>query len=462
MTDRRRPASPGPSWIARTRSLRTLPAATVTATATAVALLVSGCGVIPGGADEAREPVTVMTFAPESTEATNKPGMPAMAKAYARWVNSDGGIDGHELRVISCNERNTRVGALACARQAVDEEVDAVVGSYSQHGDSVLAPLEAAGIPFIGGFGVSEEEFNSNMSYPVNGGQATLLVGNGLQLADVCRRVTLVRPDSLAGDELPPLLNAGLASADRRSTDVPAAEDATDYTEVAGRARTKAGRSAPSGTSSGAAVAPSGTSSGTPSESGDSRPGCVTAALGERTETFFDSFRRLPPDDLKVRVSSVLGSVGQSLIDRTGGPKGVFEGAFITGWYPDAGDARWDGMERVIAAHAFGDNRIDPADAGVQTTWIAYTVLSAVVESLDSDDISPEQITEALDNGVRVTTGGLTPPLRWDYEDDLDTPGFPRIVNRAVTFQVVRDGRLVAQRAGFVDVGATLANSDTG
>ena len=37
-------------------------------------------------------------------DSTNLPGMPAMAKAYARWANASGGINGHELRVLTCNE----------------------------------------------------------------------------------------------------------------------------------------------------------------------------------------------------------------------------------------------------------------------------------------------------------------------------------------------------------------------
>ncbi len=41
----------------------------------------------------------------------------------------------------------------------------------------------------------------------------------------------------------------------------------------------------------------------------------------------------------------------------------------------------------------------------------------------------------------------------------LGTPGYPRIVNPEVTFQVVRRGRLVAQKSGFVDVGRTLLDA---
>ncbi|MFI1013430.1 ABC transporter substrate-binding protein [Streptomyces sp. NPDC020965] len=456
MTGRRRSSSPRPSWIAQNPSgdartariteaagkPRTTRGTSWTAPARPAALLVAGallatgCGVLPGGGNGSRESVTVMTFAPEKTQATNLPGMPAMAKAYARWVNSDGGIDGHRLRIISCNEKNTAIGASACARRAVAEKVDAVVGSYSQHGHSFMAPLEAAGIPFIGGYGITEEEFTSYLSYPVNGGQSALLAGHGMQLADLCRHVSLVRPDSLAGDGQLELLNAGLARSGRESTDILAPEDATDYTRAAARARSKAGDPG--------------------AEADDSRPGCVTATLGERTETFFDSFRRLPDDDLSIRVSSVHGSVGQSLIDRTGGRSGAFEGAFITGWYPAGGDARWDAMREVINTHAFADNSVDPTDPGAQTTWIAYGVLRAVIEEIDSAEITPQRIAHTLDSGVRVDTGGLTPPLRWDFEDMLGTPGLPRVVNPGVTFQVVSQGRLVAQREGFVDVGKAL------
>lgn len=413
----------------------------VTTAATGASLL-TGCGVLPGATGGSREPLTVMTWAPDQTRATNMPGMPAMAQAYARWVNSQGGLDGHELRVLTCNEQNTSAGAADCARRAVRENAVAVVGSYSQNGRAFMAPLEAAGIPYIGGYGISEDEFTSPLSYPVNGGQASLIAGHGMQLAESCRKVSLVRPDTIAGDKLPGLLNSGLRKASHRSAvDIPAMEDAAEYSQQADRARTKAGH----------------------------EDGCVTAVLGERTQTFFDSFRRLPDggrrddakggDEAAVRISSVLGSVGQPVIDRTGGAHSPFEGAYVTGWYPEASDKSWAPMRKVIQEHAFADNRVDPADAGVQTTWIAYTVLREVVEGLDTDTVTAAKISHALDRGARIDTGGLTPVLRWKYEDLLGAPGFPRIVNHEVTFQVVRQGRLVAQKPGFVDVGETVLSA---
>ncbi|MGX1886080.1 ABC transporter substrate-binding protein [Streptomyces sp. NPDC055287] len=440
MTGRRSPLSTRP-LLSRTAALF------AAATATAVgASLLTGCGMLPGASGGSREPVTVMTWAPEGTSATNMPGMPAMAQAYARWANENGGLAGHELKVITCNERNSTVGAAKCAKQAVRQDAVAVVGSYSQHGRAFMAPLEVAGIPFLGGYGASDEEFTSPLSYPVNGGQTALLAGNGRQLSSDCDRVSLVRPDTVAGDDLPTLLGSGLAEGDRKTpTDIRAAEDANDYTKQARQALTSAGAFDAYGTGR----------------------GCVTAVLGDRTETFFDSFRRLEAEAPRdVGVASVLGSVGQPLVDRTGGKEGPFEGAYVTGWYPVASDARWNPMREVIREHAFADTRIDPADPGVQTTWIAYTVLKAVLEALaegggdgDKGSVSASDVAGSLNRLQGVETGGLTPTLSWRLEHMLATRDFPRIVNREVTFQVVRRGRLVAVKEGFVNVGDTLVRA---
>ncbi|WP_066925571.1 ABC transporter substrate-binding protein [Streptomyces sp. NBRC 110611] len=447
MTGRRR-SSPRPA-----RHVPTVAIVSTVACGAALASLLSGCGSLPGpGESGEKEPVTVMTWAPEETKATNMPGMPAMAQAYARWVNSRGGIRGHHLRVLTCNERNDSVAAAQCARRAVDQGAVAVVGSYSQFGRQFMSPLEVSGIPFIGGYGASAEEFESPLSYPVNGGQASLLAGNGRQLAGDCTRVVLVRPDTIQGDQMPSLLNSGLRNGSREpARDIRAPEDGTDYTPQVTRAL--------------AAVGADPAVHGSAPAGGAAAGSCIAASLGDHTDAFFDAFRRLQKEHPKVRVASVLGSVGQSLLDRTGGGSGPLEGADITGWYPAAGDRRWDPMRKVITDFAFDDNRIDPADQGVQTTWIAYTVLRALIEELDDrgvDAITAHDLQTTLDRGDRaVDTGGLTPKLRWRDEDMLAVQDFPRIVNAMVTYQVVRDGELVAARDGFVNVTGTLERRRT-
>ncbi|WP_251093863.1 ABC transporter substrate-binding protein [Streptomyces sp. Caat 7-52] len=422
MTGRRRTRT-----TPRPAPFRPVRAAALTAGAVVLcASLTAACGVIPGATGgSGDDPIKVMTWAPQDTDATNKPGMPAMALAFAKWINAHGGIDGRDLEVLTCNDQNDSVGAAKCARRAASENVVAVVGSYSQYGDSYLAPLEGAGIPYIGGYGVTNDEFTGALSYPVNGGQPALLAGLGKALAADCGNVTLVRPDSIAGDELPAMLDSGLKSGGHlEADDQLAAEDATEYGGQADQALRYATKDV-------------------------TRKGCVVPALGDRTDTFMDSFRRARANYPGVRTATVLGSVDQTVINTTGGASGPYEGAYITSWYPVATDPRWEPMKKVINEEAFGDNRIDPADAGVQTTWIAYTVLKAALEEIDGGEVSADTVRHTLNNGLRVSTGGLTPTLYWPYEGKLAGVGFPRLVNAHVTLQVVQDGKLVAARKGI-------------
>ncbi|MFB7787625.1 ABC transporter substrate-binding protein [Streptomyces vinaceus] len=403
---------------------------TLVATATG-ACLVAGCGVLPGGPGGSGSTITVMTFAPQDTKATNMPGMPGMAKAYEAWINSKGGINGHKLRVLTCNEKNTPTGAADCARKAIDEKAVAVVGSYSQHGRAFMAPLEAEGIPFIGGYGVSSEEFQSTLSYPVNGGQPALLAGAGHQLGKACSQVAIVRPDTLAGDSMPILLNAGLKlNKAPEANDIRAAEDSADYIAQAREALANS--------------------------SGGKDRGCVTAVLGERTETFFDAFRREDSKHKNPQISSVLGSVSQAVVDRTGGRESPFEGAYVTSWYPVSTDALWEPMRKVISEHAFGNDAVDPDDSGTQTTWIAYTVLSETLKRFKPDeDVTARKVARMLSQEEPVKTGGLTPDLSWRYKDMRAVAGFPRMVNGRVNFQVVQAGRLVAQQGGEASMDMT-------
>ncbi|MFE1787586.1 ABC transporter substrate-binding protein [Streptomyces sp. NPDC059525] len=459
------------------------------------ACLTTACGVLPGSSGDSGGTLTVMTFAPMGTKATNMPGMPGMAKAYERWINANGGIKGRKLRVLTCNEKNTATGAADCAREAITKKAVAVVGSYSQHGRAFMAPLEAEGIPFIGGYGVSAEEFQSTLSYPVNGGQPALLAGAGHQLGKACAQVSLVRPDTLAGDTMPVLLNAGLkANNSPEASDIRAAEDAADLMPQArealagagpggsggsggssgaggtGTKDTGAGTATPAakgdGTSkataspgpSGSAAAsssPSAPSSATAAKGSSSSKSCVTAVLGARTETFFDAFRRADTTHRNPQISSVLGSVSQALVDRTGGKESPFEGAYVTSWYPVSTDPLWAPMRKVISDEAFGDNTVEADDSGAQTTWIAYTVLNQVVQKFkDGEDVTARKVARMLNETSGISTGNLTPQLSWRYQDMRAVAGFPRLVNGRVSFQVVQQGRLVAQ-LGEQDVDMT-------
>lgn len=399
---------------------------TVAAVAGTALLLggLAGCG---GTADASEhDTVTVMTWAPEEGTVGSQAGMPALATAIAKDFNATGGIGGRKLKVLTCDEHNTSAGAVACANQAVAEGAVAVVGSYSQFGSDFMPLLEAADIPYLGGFGLSAEEFSAIYSYPVNGGYRTLLAGNGEQLVRAgCHRVAVVRPQSQLGDTMLGSLRAGLSTGQVTTVDVQVSSGLSGYAKAAVQAI------------------------------GDDQPGnCVTTALDPAsTATFFDDYRLQAPRH--TQLSSVIGSVQQSLVDSTGGAGGPLQSLLATGWYPPDSSPVWNSLHALVKAYAFTDNRINTADPGEETTWIAYEVLRKVVSGM-TGPVDAKSVRIALDSSGPIDTGGQTPPLSWGMGDQLPLAAAPRLVNTKVTFLSVQKGQLAESASGLQDVRSLL------
>lgn len=247
--------------------------------------------------------------------------------------------------------------------------------------------------------------------------------------------MTLVRPDSVTGDQFPIFLDTGLKVGGLASArDLSTPDDSFDYTSAAARA-----------------------------VGDDKHSSCVSAVLGDHTSTFFDALRRTGDSQPKVQLSSVIGSVQQSVIDSSGGPESPLEHAYITDWYPPASDPKWAEMKAAVNKYAFGDDRIDVADPGVQTTWIAYDVFAKVVRAMGAGTtVDAANVQRALDSTSHLSTGGLTPDLGWTDADMKSIPEHARMVNTEVAYQRVTKGRLVSARPGFVDLTSTLRSSTTG
>jgi ABC-type branched-subunit amino acid transport system substrate-binding protein len=138
--------------------------------AAAVAIAMSAAA---GASSRAAAPLKVMVIAPVATPIQNYPDAPAGADAAAAAINKAGGIKGRKVEVSFCNTQSQANVATACARQAVEQGVVAVVG----HG-STLTPLEepilqSAGIPDVGNwsFASPTDWTNPNM-FPRTGGSA--------------------------------------------------------------------------------------------------------------------------------------------------------------------------------------------------------------------------------------------------------------------------------------------------
>ncbi|MGF7235654.1 MAG: ABC transporter substrate-binding protein [Frankia sp.] len=106
-----------------------------------------------------------MIIAPTGTAGANYPEAVGAARAAVRALNTRGGIGGHPVTLVFCNDKNDVPTAQACAQKAADTHTLAVVSELS-FGGGVMPTLAKAGIPAVGSSGVSID--GSDLSSPIS------------------------------------------------------------------------------------------------------------------------------------------------------------------------------------------------------------------------------------------------------------------------------------------------------
>jgi ABC-type branched-subunit amino acid transport system substrate-binding protein len=370
-------------------------------------------------------PVKVMVWDPENTQGSSQPGVRYTAQAYADWINKNGGIKGGPLQLVTCNEKNDPNEAEKCAQEAVSDHVVAVVGSDSLAGDRYMPILQKAGIPYLGGTGVSAAEFSNPLSFPVNGGTPVVFAAHGRQLVESgCKTVAGVRYDLAAAAIVGQFLTLGVTSAGGPPPlDVKIPISATDLApQVA--AATKGNT-------------------------------CVSVILGTASQLFVQAYVQ---SGAKNRLGSVVGNLTPQIAASTGGSSSPLEGAAVTGYYPPVSDPAW----KDFAAAAKGNKNIDTSSGAEETTWVAFKVFTAAAEKLPQ--ITSTALVQELNTTTGLNTGGLTPPLDWLPSSALAIPGLTRIHNTTATELTIRNGQVDWAKPGstFVDVRKVLTAKPAG
>jgi ABC-type branched-subunit amino acid transport system substrate-binding protein len=393
------------------------------------ALLAAGCGGEKAGSSTQTSelkgtPVKVMVWNPEDTQGSAQPGVRLTAQAYEKWINAHGGVKGGPLKLLTCNEKNDPDEAEKCAQQAVAEKVVAVVGSYSLAGDRYMPILQKAGIPYLGGTGVSAAEFSNPLSFPVNGGTPVVFAAHGRQLVqEGCKKISGVRYDLAAAAIVSQFLTLGATSAGGAAPkDLKVPVTATDLAPQV-------------------AAATKGSD-------------CVSVILGTHSDLFVKAYVQ---SGAKTKLGSVVGNLTPDLAQSTGGSGSPLEGAAITGYYPPTSDAVW--KDFVSAAKGMD---IDTSNGANETTWVAFKVFTEAVKKLSV--VSSKALVQELDTTSGIDTGGLTPPLTWKASTALPIKGLGRIHNTTATELTIRDGNIEWARKGstFVDVRKVLTAMSAG
>jgi branched-chain amino acid transport system substrate-binding protein len=96
-----------------------------------------------------------------------------MAVAYANAYK--GGLAGHKISLVVCQNQETPAGGQACANQLVQDKVVAVVLPFTGEGATEVPTITKAGIPYITLSGASNQELMTPGSYALTGGYPATL-----------------------------------------------------------------------------------------------------------------------------------------------------------------------------------------------------------------------------------------------------------------------------------------------
>jgi ABC-type branched-subunit amino acid transport system substrate-binding protein len=136
----------------------------------AVALVAAGCAG-GGSASSGGDAFKVGVITSVGSSLTNYPDVEAGARAAVDAVNKAGGVNGTPVEFFFCNTRGEVNQAVACARQADAEGVDAVVGRVDIYNAQSMPVIEKAEIPDIGLVSTgSEIDYTSPFEFPLHGG----------------------------------------------------------------------------------------------------------------------------------------------------------------------------------------------------------------------------------------------------------------------------------------------------
>ena len=361
-------------------------------------------------------PVTVMVTGTFEAFGADYTQIPEAAQAAADAVAADGGINGSPIEIIVCNQENEN-DASDCARQAVEEQVAAMVGTFSQFSPVMLPILEEAQIPQVAPYLTDFADYTSTINYPVMGGILSTTAGMGAQMAD-------------DGAET---LNVSYLDIEQAALGVTLLEIGSDPRGAEVTSETPV----PSGTADFAPQVAAAT---------DDDPDGVGILLGSDDTPGY--LRALAQTGYEGVISTTTSSVTASQLEDLGD---IGNGLLIPSNFKPAtmtDDPAVQQFNEEIEHYAPGI----VTDDTVQNSWLGIHLLADVLEGKQGK-VDAAAVTAALD-GAGTVDLGLIPPISFDQGIEVPSlaPGLElRVFNTSVVYTVAEDGQLIASTGDFVD-----------
>jgi len=361
------------------------------------------------------EPIKLMTVTTLNAAGPTYQNIANTAKAYETYINARGGIAGRPLEVIVCDEQFDPAVAATCARQAVEEEVVAVVGSFTFFSESIVPVIEKSSISWFGPCRpITPSELTSKYSFPI-GNQPMYAVGaikHAIEV-DKCEKLNAVIIDG-AQVFLPPMENAMKAYGKKFGEIVTISGVAQDYSAEVAKATAGVD--------------------------------CVATVISETPYITWNT--AWTQSGTTARQYGPQGNLNE--VSAKGNEEST-DGDVIAGMYPDISTDAWSEFRLALDEAGLDTTTVDYNSLGGMGTWAAYVGFKMIAETI-SGEITATSFFEAASNTSSLDLGGMVPILDFTKEWTDGLAGYNRLFNRSVIYSVLEKGKVKPLTTDFVDV----------
>jgi hypothetical protein len=380
--------------------------------------LVAGVAVLAAASasSAAKAPIKIMVIAPWDNAVFDFQDVPTILGDAAAALNKKGGINGAQVQVVSCNDKNDGNEAEKCARQAVSEGVAALVGGFTIFGNRIWPIIEQQQIPWIGDPVIAPQDYTSALSFPVTPGGGLLAFSPALLAGRTCKRIALQVTPSAASSTA--FFQAGLHASSKdyvSQTLIPST--ATDLSSYAVQVQQK-------------------------------NPDCLYLS---GTELLYAQW---------IPALKAQGAIGKYKIFTTS-PAGLTDAVIAkfpqetNGWiagayFPLVSQPVWKEYRTMLArADNLGKYVGNIGSGTEQRSYVGWTVFVNVAKTIKGA-VTPTSLLNAMNHSCNVKTGGIAPRLNFCKENPV--PEIRRLINTNVTYYVARNGKFQMLSPGFHDM----------
>jgi ABC-type branched-subunit amino acid transport system substrate-binding protein len=353
--------------------------------------------------------INVMGFGTFQSATLSIPDAAPAMQAHVDQINAAGGIGGHKINLIVCDDQNDPNTAASCGRQAVSDKVAAVLISFSNNSAQILPILAAANIPAIYNPAVAPADETSTASFPRDSGVMAIYGGLGVQLAkEGCTKVgavVLSIPPTLLGAQW---LGTGL-----KSKGIPLVSVQVGLTQASFSASV----------------------SQLVSEGADCIVPVTTPQQGSEIALAIQQSGK------KVKIGAVDSEFSAAQIKSLGS---ALTGTVLTGAEYLPGDTNVPAIAAYLAGMKQYEPNVTPATAFSVDSWASVTALQQVLANV-SGQPTGASVTAAA--AKTATNTGLLAPFSW--ASTAPAAKYPRVQNWSYLTWTVNNGTMVLNPGGF-------------